>query len=320
MKSLLSLFVAIAFIASVGFLSSCGGDEDADPPTVSITVVGSPSYEVGDTVTYKIVIGSNADLKTFAASADVTAASGSGVTETSPSESLEDGEFEKNLTSVTVNYEYIIPSYVAVDTEITVSFTVTDKETTTTESATPFTVQETTVIEKNGPVSIFTDIQMEIAGSTGDNNFSCASIDGNTYSYNDGAASTGIQETIDLIFIPVTLTSAKIVSPDDATVNSSLSGWTIKNSTTFYDVTVTDDDWDAITENDDSKIVELVTGTTVDDVDVSEGIYIAFETDAGKKGILKITDYDQGNTSSWTDDTITITIKVQEDKEETTSK
>ncbi len=82
---------------------------------------------------------------------------------------------------------------------------------------------------------------------------------------------------------------------------------TNKNRTYFKKVTV--DDWDNLTSAQLEEIVgDIGTGVQVKGINVDD--YIAFETENGKKGILKITDT-QINHNPYNDTFITFDVKVQ---------
>jgi len=123
--------VSLSILMSV--FTSCVPDPglDNETPTISVSVQGTPTYEAGSTITYKIILGTpNTELKTLTVegSGSYQPAPGSGVTSTSPTEKWDDSEeeFVKGTSNVTVYYDVKIGSDLSNGNQIFLKFEVTD--------------------------------------------------------------------------------------------------------------------------------------------------------------------------------------------------
>ncbi len=117
----------ILILMTVGFLTSCDPTTDT-LPEISISETGSPTYMAGSTITFAVAVSTtNKELKTLKLNAG-NPATGSGYQ--ANASVVDDGStittmnFVNNVTSATVNYDYIIPA--DVQGNVTVTFTVTD--------------------------------------------------------------------------------------------------------------------------------------------------------------------------------------------------
>jgi len=303
MKKINLLFVAVLLSVSA-FFTSCGSnEEDYIPPTITV-VSSTPTdgYVKGKKVTFVLQISSNEDLKTFSVGAGaVNPATGSGVVSTEPANSLTNGTFAKNLTSVKVTYDFVIPD-VAVGTSVVVKFTVTDDGGQGTKDATPFVI-----VSGAGPINSWT-AELGATGNAKGSFF--ASLDGAVYSV--ATAKTNAAK-VDIVYFYSDLQKSTLAAPNDEsllykTIDDvyGVSSWTTKNGTKFKKVTFTGD-FAAIT--DDAQIVSLVTGADATETRINQlakDQVIAFVTASGKKGLIKIT-----NITGTTDGSISFSVKVQ---------
>jgi len=140
---------------------------------------------------------------------------------------------------------------------------------------------------------------------------SFASITGTVYNMTD--AKTHADE-VDFLYYYGTNNAATIAAPDDADAATvfdnpavGLQTWSVLNSTRFATTNMTPTDFDGIL-NDLAIVAAAQTAdkTTVINLDVND--VIAFKTDAGKMGLIKVVSID----GLAADGTITLDIKVQE--------
>jgi hypothetical protein len=175
-----------------------------------------------------------------------------------------------------------------------------------------------TVLKTYDPITTWADLTLYVASSGGNNNNNCASVDGTVFSYNAGTGDAALQAKADFVYYYLggnatdagTSGKAVIAAPSavDNIINSGYADWTTKNATSFYDVSVSASEFDAMT--DDELILANVTGTAFNKVEnLVVGDVIGFETVGGKKGMYKVTALLPGWAIS---QYITITIKVQE--------
>jgi hypothetical protein len=179
----------------------------------------------------------------------------------------------------------------------------------------------TITVEKTfDPIDTWEDLVLQVASSGGNNENACASIDGSVFSYNDGTADEELQAKADFVYYYLggnasdagTDGRAIISAPSavSSIINGGFADWTTKNVTEFYEITLSGDDFDAMT--DDEMILEYVTGDPIAGNSVEgleTGDVVGFMTSTGKKGAFKVTELLPG----WgVSQTITIDIKVQQ--------
>jgi len=177
-----------------------------------------------------------------------------------------------------------------------------------------------TVLKTWDPIDSWEDLNLMVASGNGNNDNTCASIDGTLFSYNDGTADANLQAKADFVYYYLGGNSTDagtdgraIISAPSAVsdlINAGFADWTTKNVTEFYEIIMTSAEFDAM--EDDEMILELVTGTPLAG-NTAEGLVsgdvVGFETSAGKKGIFKVTALEPGWAIS---QSITISIKVQQ--------
>lgn len=303
MKNLNVLF-AFIMIASVAIFSSCTSDDpESDPVKVTVTEVGSPDYTPGSTVSYQITVASNEELETFVISASTAGGTGSGITSTDPATALTGTEFEKNLHSVTINYDYVIPTSLSEGSEITITFTATDKKTTDEGTGT------ITVVAAGGPITSWS-AELGGGGHATKGSF-CVASDGTVYLSSDAADNSGDVDVIYYYGSDAGGSGAGLYAPNSAIKDVYRSGgdymsntWSTLNATKFKMATT--DDWNNTTDND-QHIVAAAEGASNDFVNIAAADVVAFVTADGLKGLIKI-DAINGDNSG----TLEISAKVQD--------
>ncbi len=123
-----------------GIFSSCV-PESSFKPKINVSVIGSPTYEPGETVQYSVILSTpNKELKTLTVrgTGSRQPASSSGVYQTSPSDKWDSdrNEFTNNTVSVTVTYDVVINSDMDKGDVMELEFTVTDDIDSETDNAT----------------------------------------------------------------------------------------------------------------------------------------------------------------------------------------
>lgn len=114
----ITMFVALAVVASTMFLGSCKKDEEVVKPTITITPTAT-AVKAGVKVTYTVVIHSDQDLKTLTISPDAKSA-----TATANDTTI---TFGKGINDQTIAYVYTPTGNTA---KITIKFTVADEDAT----------------------------------------------------------------------------------------------------------------------------------------------------------------------------------------------
>ena len=264
----LNLFFAMFLMVTAGIMTSCNKDSEI-APTVAVTVVGSPSYEVGTEVELSIAVATgNEELNTLA----VTGATG-----TLSGDLWDDAssKFVAATTEATVTYKFTITE--PAGTEFDVDFVISDdSENTATDAVT------IVVAAPAGDIKAFTVTLGDQAGSEGS---SLNLATGDQYNSSTSAANAG---SIDLIFYKGSTNGSTLFAPAQAFSEGisdflSLGTWSAKSNTTFKMATA--DDYDnasysnveGLSDGGDHKANNL-TGTE----------YIAFKTDAGLHGVIKV--------------------------------
>ena len=170
------------------------------------------------------------------------------------------------------------------------------------------TITVTTTAEITyGPITAYTNT---ILGSWNNSTYgsSFASSNGTVYKIVDAKSNS---QLIDWLYYFGTVNQATIAAPNDNNAASvfnganGLSNWTYRNATKFRKVTDVIN-WNSIT-NDSLILIQTQSGVDMSAIpSLSVNDVLAFYTNAGKKGLMKITDITTGN-----DGTITYDVKVQ---------
>jgi len=286
------------------FFSSCKKDEDPNPPTINFkggTHVGTGmDYVDGDITMGKADLflvgitassGSDANLKNYKVIRNYENV----ITVT---------QFDSTFNESNFSDDRLYLAYPAVGTEVW-TFTVTDKN--DLASSVSFTI---TTEEATSDIIEYTD---KILGShqsaTGS---SFASFDGSVYSLADAKANA---EKIDFLYFYGNLNLATIAAPDDGDAanvffdaTNGLQTWSVLNDTRFKDSGLTSGQFDAIATSAEIFIAAAQPAPDVSNANHLEvGNVLAFQTAAGKYGLLKVTNIVVG-----ADGNIEISVKVQE--------
>lgn len=294
MKKLSFLF-AILIMASVPFITSCGTDTEATPPTIMLNA------GVGYTAT-DVTVPANTELKIgvigTATSAKLTNLK---ITQTGSTTALEDTTF----SSDNYNRDYTItaPSTVG-NTTLTFTLTAADGET----SKATLTITTTAAL-----INTYTAILM--GGQLNPDLGSFYSTGTNTV-LKVGAA-TAAPASVDFGYYYGETFEATISAPSDAAITGvtnfdAIGGWATRNATKMKFL-MTALDWATVT--DETAILANATSLTNTKQDHLEvGNVVAFETaststNPGKKGLFKVIELN--GTTAGTDRSIKIEVKIQ---------
>ncbi len=298
-------FMIIAVLAfSFSFMTSCKKDDaDLTPPTITVSVVGTPDYYAGDIIQYSIVLGtSNGDLTTLTAAGTGSthpATPGSGVNSTLPEAAwnAETSTFVKNTVSVTVLYDIKLGGDLDEGDSFDVVFTVTDEENQTNTATVTITIGASTT-----PITMQT-----YTGKV----FSYTSTDlstTNILNAADGVLLTGSGTVADLDLVYAHNGDAarlnSICSPNSSWLAScwSQSAW----SATGKNATAVDEysgDFDALNATSIGEI-SAPTGADVHQLAVND--MVKFVTADGYSGVLKVTNISNAKVNR----TLTADIKI----------
>ncbi len=124
--ALISLAILLSFTA-------CVPDSGFQEPLIKVTQQGTPTFEPGTKVTYKVVVSTvNGDLSTLKVkgTGSYQPASGSGVESATPSDAWDDtaNAFAKGTSEATLYYDIYIDSARKNGDQIFLKFTVTDEK------------------------------------------------------------------------------------------------------------------------------------------------------------------------------------------------
>ena len=169
-------------------------------------------------------------------------------------------------------------------------------------------VVTTTVVVAYGDVNSWTGILLGSYQNVS-NGSSFASSNGTVYTITNAKTNCTL---IDWLYYYGAVNSATIAAPNDADAGTvfvganGLSTWSHLNATTFKKVTDVISNFDGIS-NDSIVLIETQTGVTATSVtSLAVNDILAFITEPGKKGLLKVTAIDPGAAG-----TITYNVKVQ---------
>ncbi len=291
MKKLNLFLLGLGALGMVQTFNSCTEDVTHPAPSVSFDQASPVVLGAGvtsATVTGTIVAEAELESVTF------TIATSGGETSPAPITDFSSGAV---ITSDDVNYTF---SYVLNDITENTTFTVRadDKDGQHTSSSIEIQV---------AGINTYTAILMGAQGNATYGSFLDAD-EGDVYLIAQAEAHS---ELIDVVYYYGSTNLATLTAPDDVTVNGGAGNlslcvdFTTKNETRFTSSSLTAAEFDDIDSGaeiaslsgfSESKITDLA----VDDV-------IAFETEGGKKGLIKVADMETGSGG-----TITIDVKVQE--------
>ena len=290
------LLFGLGVIASMSTLTSCKKDDVAiaSPTITFLNGVKDYTAKVSDT-TY-----------TFVADVEAT-----GELDNIKIFDVSDSGSEKQVLSITKfdtdtkhAVKYVITNLKNVTSPIKLKITVTDKKTNVTSET--FTLNP--FISINTYTATLLGSQYAATGSF------FSSTNGQVYTVNTSAANSSL---IDLIYYYSGGNGATIGAADDnliSPVYSGIANWATKNKTRFTNTSITTSEFDAIVNDATIDGISSISDTKV--IGLAVGNVFAFKTEAGKKGLVKITNITKGlNTVNQQQDfqfgTIEIVVKVQ---------
>jgi hypothetical protein len=290
MKKLTYLF-GLGILAASLFIS-CSPDEDALPPSLNITsdnpVVAVPNSVI--TIAWRADAG-DAKLATFTIKEGNVAI-------------LDEDNIDWNNFEIASadNESYVGSANVRVGTAATeFSLIVTDKDGKEASATVTVTIDNTA----GDPIYTYS---ARLMGAQ--SNLTLGSyLNANSGEVLKQAAAEASSASIDVVYYYGSANLATLTAPDDVTVNggaenlSLCSGFSVKNATRFATTSLTPSDFDAV--EDDAAFTETVSSSKLTQLAVSD--VIAFETAAGKKGLIRVSALTAGNTES-----ITIDVKIQQ--------
>jgi hypothetical protein len=289
-------------IALLGVFTSCSNDEDAAPPVVKLTVTNATTtYEAGALVPVTVEVSSTVNLTSLEFKfAKGTVGANSAVTKCTP-EGFEPANpkgakvnFKAKTTgSLVVDYSIQLPADAAAG-ELEVTVTATDENAKTTVA--------TAKIKVGSLVNTYTT---KVLGAHENSNGSFfASIDGTVYKVADAKTNAA---KVDIVYFYGATNKATLASPSDASVEAfttyGVTTWSKRNKTLVKEVTLTAAEFDALTY---ATMDKVGTATTTLVNNLAKDKYVAFKSESGQFGVIKITNITEGTTG-----TIELTIKVQ---------
>lgn len=289
-------------IASATILGACSKTNDNPPGGSPIAVTLSPTTATvnpGDSVQISCTITDQNNLK------DVV------ISETLP------GGSASQLQSYTIsgksyqfNYWYHVSSSVTAGSAITVTFTVDDASNTQTANAT-ITVGTVT--------SNFNTYGATLLGSYNDPSVGSFYASSNNTVYTVSTANTN-QNLIDMVFYYGSSNQYTLAAPSDGSFGTNsnqisslgIQNWSTKNATTFKTTTLTESDFNAITDGS-GLVTAYNNGTNMDTkaTMLAAGKIIAFQTvPGGKSGLIDVKTVANGDATAGKGQ-ITIQVDVQ---------
>jgi len=212
-----------------------------------------------------------------------------------------------NLTALNYDFDWVSRSEPGVETW---NFMITESTGNSLQKNFSITTETTT-----GPINTYDQrilgAQQNPAGPA------FASMSGTVYSLADAKANDA---SVDWLYYFGSTSFATITSPDDndaikvftdgGTVEdpgpNALVTWSVRNATRFLTIITDTINWDAI--QDDTELIALSEGAFETSLKTLEaGFYLAFITEAGKRGLIRINQISQEE-----DGTIDISVKVQQ--------
>ncbi len=291
MKKVFS-FALVALIGAIMF-TSCKKDETKPAPTISVTnnkVEYLITATADTTITFNVTVKAEAEIDQFTIKKIV------GTTETSygnPTGFAGKTDYVYNFN------ETFTP---AMTYPISYKFKVVDKE--GQEASITVTIKKITSGGQTGtPFGAFQTYTITLGAQNNTQGSSFASSTGTVYTLAQAAQNSHL---VDFMYYYGATNQATLAAPGDAQtaqVYSQVSNWTTKNNTKFVkNPTINFDNLSATTD-----ISGVTFGSETKANQLAANNIIAFKTDAGKIGFIKVNSITGTN-----DGTINITVKVQQ--------
>jgi hypothetical protein len=306
----LTLILLVFITGSLMLFTGC---QDPEPTEVKPTI----SFESGaDYISADATLEASAEFM-IGINADANENSGAMLTKLEMVRHFVNLQTDQTVTWDTVinvstySIDFLVTAFPLEGNE-TFIFTITDAEGETAEVSLDITTEIT-----YGPLSVFENVTLgDQDNSTGS---SFASLDGTVYNLADAKENS---DKIDFVYYYGATNKATLCAPADETAaqvyNNATYGvatWATRNATVFKETEVTVEEFDAIPADNDTQVIEFATGadqSKITNLDHDGApVVLAFETVAGKKGLIKIEDLLVGDGLT-TPGHITITVKVQE--------
>ncbi|MCB0410264.1 MAG: hypothetical protein KDD29_08595 [Flavobacteriales bacterium] len=290
MKKFNLLTILFAMFA-LGFLASCGTDDPSEElPILTTNPSSDLSAVAGTLVSFSVTAGENPSSKSELETLVIDA---NGVNEDTTI------TFANNTTTFQGTFTFTAPA--AGSTNI-ITFTLTDK-------AGKSNVESITITGTSGANPILTWSATLLGGQTNPTIGSAfASTNGQVYLKAAAATNSSL---IDFVYFYGASNLATLAAPDDDLVDGTAANsvdltdtYTTKNATRFMTTTVTPAEFTAMTDDADFP---AFTGSSSLENNLAVGDVIAFETVAGKVGLIHVSALSTGATG-----TLTIDVKVQQ--------
>lgn len=306
MKKITCLFSFI-LLGSMLLWTSCAKDDEPNPDELkpNLNFKGGPGY-ISQDATLNVL-----EAFTIGISASANNNSGAKLTNFKITRTV-DNQVWFDFDSVLNNVEFfnVDVKFQSLNMEKTerIAFKITDKDGYSNEVALNITTESAA-----GPINWFTQKWLGSYANP-DTGSSFASIDGTVYKIADAKANSG---KVDLVYFYGATYGATIAAPDDGIAETVFSGpdglatWDTRNSTRFKKCDAASIDFDAI--QDDTAILEQtetgVTNSRISNTEdgLAEGDILAFITEGGKHGLIRIDEIIPGTAGS-----MAISVKVQQ--------
>ena len=304
MKQLRTYFMSMLAVASLGIMTSCGDDNDTEPEEApTIEFIGGGNFTStdkivapGDQVTSKVVAKSGqtgTNLERFTITVSMNGATPTTAFDTTD---LSGESFEKEFSFFTSGLSGSSEKW---------TYTIEDNR--GRKTSTSYTIT-TSGSAGTGTVNTFST---ELLGSYQNSNPGFYATTTGTRYFRNTAVNN--QAAIDFVYFYGATNEATLAAPNDPDANSisdlKLNTWSTKNATVFKTTLLTAGAFDAITNSGD---ITTAYNSGTDTTPTSRanmlavGDVIAFKTQAGKMGLIKVTALSAGAAG-----TLTIDVKVQ---------
>ncbi len=293
MKKISSIILAASLLAFMAVFQSCEEETNPAPEINFLNGISSVDLEPGDS-TYSIAGSITAEagldeVKLFQVTDVGETQLGSAIT------SFKSGAITTS-DDVTYNFQFGIND---ITQDVVIKIQATDKDNQT--ASKNFTINHGG--EVAGPINTWNETLGSYDSNTGS---SFATSNGEVYTWADATANS---ELIDFLYFYGATNEATLAAPDNSDAESvftGLDGWDTQNATRFKETTLAASDFDDV--DDDAVIVAEAEGANLTKVNqLAQGDIIAFETEDGKKGLVKIGSIDTGAAG-----TMDISVKVQQ--------
>jgi len=317
-----NLFFTLLTFAAASFITSCGtSDEEATPPTLNVTrVTAAGSIPVGSSVEYTIMASSNEEMKTLDIVTTTTGATGTGITAVAPADAFDGDEatytggaisYKKNISTSTITYKYIVPTGA---TSITITIKATDKDDEISEKTETITVGTPTA-------DVIDTYSAILLGSASYNNTTGSFFSTKGGLVGNESVAAGEQGKYDFGYFYGATKKATLASIDDSNWSAfnvhTTTDWTTKNQTRFTATSLSTTDFDGYTTSAQLETAVPAGGASFIDQLQSGGAnygkIIAFTTQDGREGLIKIGAITNGSNPAQLEGsgTISITVKIQ---------